>query len=392
MSKPKLNILQGTELAVIKGKGSLDGVCVRFSNKKIPGMKRFKYLKLDSEKYKFEPCPTSDIDIHNKPQRDILYITGPSGSGKSTYVKMFLKNYKKKFPENNIYLFSKLQDDDSLDDPELDIKRAIIGLNLLEDPLDVSHFENSIVIYDDVDDIPEISKQQKEIKKALLQLRAEILSTGRHHNVTMLNTIHEACNSLKTKQMLNESHMVTFFPHSGQSGLSYFCDKYLDINQKMLHKIKNLDTRWVTVSKRYPTCVFTEHEIFPKAELEYMLVNEMESSDDEEIKKEMIGNGYSTHLKIPKIPFYSNTDKVTCEICGAKINKKYFAKHETSKRHRDALEEQERCNAYNETCEELNIEPDEVEEEITSYANPNNNTLNLAGTGMNSRVDYEDVD
>ena len=48
-------------------------------------------------------------------ERSILYITGPSGSGKSFYTKNYILEYKKIFPKNNIYIFSSLENDETLD-------------------------------------------------------------------------------------------------------------------------------------------------------------------------------------------------------------------------------------------------------------------------------------
>ena len=48
-------------------------------------------------------------------ERDVYYITGPSGSGKSYFVKMYCEEYKKKFKNNEVYLFSNLKEDPSLD-------------------------------------------------------------------------------------------------------------------------------------------------------------------------------------------------------------------------------------------------------------------------------------
>ena len=357
MPKPKLNISEGTEIALIKGDGPLDGLPVTYSNKK--GFKRFKYLKLD-DRYKFEPCANSDVDKHGKLQRIILYITGPSGSGKSTYVKMFLRNYKIKYPDNNIYLFSKVQQDDSLDDIP-GIKRAIIDKNLIEDPLDVSDLKNSVVIFDDVDDIPEISKEQKEIKKALEQLRAEILSTGRHYNVSMLNTSHEACNSHKTKKMLNESHYITIFPNSGQSGLDYFCDKYLGIKQKNLDKLRKLETRWITLGKQYPTICYTEREIFPLLELNDMVINELYSSGDENDlrNKQMKGQGFTTlNKKKGRKPlnFYDDGYMITCPDCKKQIKNTSLSSHLKSKTHLNAIEGKDEDDEDDEDNEEAELD------------------------------------
>ena len=63
-------------------------------------------------------------------ERSILYITGPSGSGKSYYTRNYVLEYKKMFPKNNIYLFSSLDSDETLDKiPK--IKRIKLILKLL---------------------------------------------------------------------------------------------------------------------------------------------------------------------------------------------------------------------------------------------------------------------
>ena len=48
-------------------------------------------------------------------ERDVYYITGPSGSGKSYFVRLYCEQYRKKFNNNEIYLFSNLKQDESLD-------------------------------------------------------------------------------------------------------------------------------------------------------------------------------------------------------------------------------------------------------------------------------------
>ena len=48
-------------------------------------------------------------------ERSILYITGPSGSGKSYYTRNYILEYKKMFSKNNVYIFSSLDSDETLD-------------------------------------------------------------------------------------------------------------------------------------------------------------------------------------------------------------------------------------------------------------------------------------
>ena len=68
----------------------------------------FRQLKIANDS-KFQHVPDTTKE------REILYISGPSGSGKSTYTRKYLEQYKKKFKNRPIYLFSSLPSDDSLD-------------------------------------------------------------------------------------------------------------------------------------------------------------------------------------------------------------------------------------------------------------------------------------
>ena len=71
-------------------------------------IKEFRQLRISNDS-KFQQIPDT------AKEGEILYITGPSGSGKSTYTRKYLEQYKKKYKDNQIYLFSTLPDDESLD-------------------------------------------------------------------------------------------------------------------------------------------------------------------------------------------------------------------------------------------------------------------------------------
>jgi predicted AAA+ superfamily ATPase len=105
-------------------------------------LKEFKQLKIANDS-KFQQIPDTTK------AREIIYITGPSGSGKSTYTRKFLEQYKKKFKNNPIYLFSALPEDESLDD--IKPKRIVLDETLISDPISVEDFSNCVVIFDDID-------------------------------------------------------------------------------------------------------------------------------------------------------------------------------------------------------------------------------------------------
>ena len=97
----------------VKYSGRVVSVSDQFANdkQKEPSdnlIKEFRQLKIANDS-KFQHAPDTTKE------KEILYTTGPSGSGKSTYTRKYLEQYKKKYKNRPIYLFSSLPSDDSLD-------------------------------------------------------------------------------------------------------------------------------------------------------------------------------------------------------------------------------------------------------------------------------------
>ena len=59
------------------------------------------------------------------------------------------KDYKKKYKNHPIYLFSSLTEDESLD--SIKPKRIIIYESLVSDPIEISELAKSCCIFDDID-------------------------------------------------------------------------------------------------------------------------------------------------------------------------------------------------------------------------------------------------
>ena len=90
----------GRPLATIEG-GTLKSklVCVADENERSKVNHKFKKIDLPVGS-KFQLVPNTHKE------REIIYICGPSGSGKSTFTSNYLTQYKKKYPQNPIYIFS----------------------------------------------------------------------------------------------------------------------------------------------------------------------------------------------------------------------------------------------------------------------------------------------
>jgi hypothetical protein len=203
---------------------------------------------------KFEPTPNT------KSERDILYIAGPSGSGKSFYTKLYLQNYMKQFPNNSIYMLSKLNDDKSLDG--IPLKRIMIDNRVISEPFTVEDFKDSCLILDDIDALKE-----KNLKQALYALKTEILETGRHFNVSLILTSHLACKGNETKSILNESHSITIFLKSGMP-VQHLLKNYMGMELKQIKRLYDLPSRWITIFRGYPMIVLSEKSILFLSSLE----------------------------------------------------------------------------------------------------------------------------
>jgi hypothetical protein len=186
-------------------------------------------------------------------ERQILYITGASGSGKSYYTYLYCEQYKKLYPKNPIYLISSINDDSSIDKIK-GLKRFDLNPKFIETPIGVEDFKNSMVIFDDTDCIT-----NKILRTKINGLLGLILETGRHFNTSCIYTSHVPSAGLDTKKILNESHSITLFPNAlGGRALKNLLENYLGFDKEQRKKIRQIKSRWITITKTYPMTVLYE--------------------------------------------------------------------------------------------------------------------------------------
>lgn len=259
---------QGEEIAIIKGG--------KFKTKTVSLLKDPESEKLDEQdikNYQGIKIPPNDVGhfqvLPKAKGRECIYITGASGSGKSYFVKMYCKEYKRKFPDNEIYLFSTIDQDESLD--EIKPKRVIMDDTLISDPISVEHdLKNSAVIFDDID-----SMQDKKKRAAVMKVLDEALQTGRHWNCTVILTFHTPSDRNATRMMLNECSHFVFFPLNAiTKPMKYVLENYIGIDGQQFKKIKKLKSRWVCILKNFPQVIITEKNCF--------MLNELIDNEDSE--------------------------------------------------------------------------------------------------------------
>ena len=181
-------------------------------------------------------------------------VFGPSGVGKSTWIGNFLSNYKKEYPKNKIYVFSPLRDDPAF--KHLKVEYVKIDESIVEDPLDVQEFENSVLVFDDIESIKE-----KVLRDAVQNFRDQVMETGRHFNEVSISVSHIILNGPSTKRMLNECDRVVLFPKSNFNAISNLCRRYYGFGKDELNYMKSVPSRWVCIKRSYPTAIISEQAI-----------------------------------------------------------------------------------------------------------------------------------
>lgn len=188
--------------------------------------------------------------------RSTYMICGPQNCGKSTLAGALTELYLEENPSSKVYLLSQCDKDPALD--YLKPIRIKLDEQLIEKPVEPKELRNSLVIFDDIESIP-----QKALQTAVEAMRDNMLVTGRKENVSVINCSHLLCDWKKTRKSLNESEIIIFFPSSGARGqIRRFLDNVMGLPKDQIERIFKLPTRWVALCKTSPQYVLFQNGCF----------------------------------------------------------------------------------------------------------------------------------
>jgi hypothetical protein len=207
-----------------------------------------KTIELSPEEM-FVPIPSPDPKT-----RQVWYVAGQSGSGKSYFARGIAENYKKLFPEREIYLISKLNEDETLDRMKVGKPKRISLDSLVSDPVEMSEFTDCLVIFDDWDTL------DKPYFPIVHKLIEDLAIMGRHTNTSMLILSHYLTNYSKTRLILGEAQFLVLYPlATSQKALKYVCEHYGGMDKEDIIGLKKRG-RWVLIHKNFPSYVISAHE------------------------------------------------------------------------------------------------------------------------------------
>jgi hypothetical protein len=215
------------------------------------------FSELELQSGQFQLSPSKDIE------RQTIYVCGESGSGKSYFVSEYIVEYHKIFPKNEIYLVSEQTEDPAFD--KLDYVKRVEIDGLDKDPIHYREFDNSLVIFDDVDCI------KGKLGKEVLLLRDRLLKNSRKYRTSVIVTNH-SCTGLDVKACLNECMVICFFMLNYNRSLKYLLENYIGISKTGILKLrKNASkSRWTCYMKGFPSVIMQQRYITTINKLEQL--------------------------------------------------------------------------------------------------------------------------
>lgn len=191
-------------------------------------------------------------------QRDIILCVGPSGSGKSSWVNEYALSFNRCFPSAPVFIFSVVPEDKAF--TMKNQQRIQVDEQFVADPIAVNELANSLVIFDDIDHIPE----EGGLRAACYKLRDQILEIGRHQRIYMCITSHELFGGKKkTSVMKREATCIVMFPAAGMNAqyTQYLKAEHM-LTPKQIKDMLSIKSHWVALYGHAPKAVLSERKAY----------------------------------------------------------------------------------------------------------------------------------
>lgn len=211
-------------------------------------------------------------------------ITGASLCGKSYTAKQLALDYHKQNPDNEVFLISgvprtkdevyncadclKIIDKGNYEKDKkkmIDckkcgfIKRLVFDEGELdENPLRGEDFDNSMIIFDDVEKIP-----YDDIVDNVLKFRDMLFRAGRHDKIAVISCNQNLLEGYKSKNINSNVQTLVIYPKGGTKfQSSSFLKDYLKLNNKLISKIMDCPSRWIILNTTNPMYVLYQRGAF----------------------------------------------------------------------------------------------------------------------------------
>ena len=169
-------------------------------------------------------------------QRFAMYISGISGSGKSSFSRKCIEELRKqkKFKKYPVWFISTR--DCNTCDHAFEGLKDFNPLNIYNDKfldIDYTDFENSIVLFDDWNQL----NKKDELFLHIMELLKKMLELGRKLNIEIIIINHLTSNFNETRSIIFEATTYTLFPRSNLNSVQKFVENYITKDKEISKKI-----------------------------------------------------------------------------------------------------------------------------------------------------------
>lgn len=192
------------------------------------------------------------------PPTERCYASGIAGSGKTTLVAHYMIEYLKQNPENRIFMFNRHDDDPAYEG--IPIQWITVDNDeLLSASFSLDEFSDSLVVFDDVDNL-----QDPKMKKWMIKVANDLFCNGRKKGISCFYVSHVMFNALQTQTILIESTKLFCFPQTGNYHIERYLKDRIGIDKDKIKRFFYLTekSRWVCICRRPPLHVIHEKGAF----------------------------------------------------------------------------------------------------------------------------------
>lgn len=230
----------------------------------------------DGKYFLLNPMDNSTFKmVPNIKRNELISAFAKAGGGKSTFANGYSELYRDIFPDNPIYFFSRIDEDNSIDDKKLDITRIKLDQDFVDFKIDYTDLYGSLCIFDDIDGIENMYidygdrgiKIGKALLKKVIKTQNDIIRLGREHKksdkggIYSINIRHILFDYQQTRILLNGStHIVIFPKFINPVHLEKYYDSYLPVDSEMKKKLANC--RYFIHCNLEPQYIMTEKFIY----------------------------------------------------------------------------------------------------------------------------------
>ena len=201
-------------------------------------------LSEEGEFKEIELSPGEQIEVLPSDYPERVLVCAPSGLGKSTWAAGYAKHWLAMNPGCEVWIFVRTKKDPAFSD--LDYNEVIVD-KVEDTEFDLRDFSNTLCIFDDMDNLPNIKK-----KKAIHLLVNDLITNGRKLNIYTMYLSHTLMRGAETKIINNEANKVVLFNGAGDRQNLKFLQEYAGMKLDEARFIVSLKSRWVCLQRSVP--------------------------------------------------------------------------------------------------------------------------------------------